>query len=526
MPGGGATVIGPIMKRKISAIMAADIAGYSRLVAEDEEETLRRLESYRSVFQDFTTRFAGRIFNTAGDAILSEFPSSVDAVRCAIDLQESLRTRNLAYPASRHMSFRIGVTIGDVVERDGDLLGDGVNIAARLAGFAEPGGICISRAVHEQVANKLSVTFVDIGEQEVKNIPTPIHAYLLALGGAAARPVAPAPAAVPQRQRGSALRPTAIATAAVAVAAVAAFLFFTLAQGPGGPAQAPAAGGDTATEQPAPPGPRRVEELVPETIPFIPDRQRANIRIAYLPAPDHKALAISNLLGAFISNQKDDETAIAEAMARCQSATPARKCELYAVGDQVVWQHGRPPMPPEPWVTRDPSIETPFAIDAIPIITDQARSNLERNYKNARTPKAAAISSQGTQNTSVNQSSIDEAVRRALETCGSFAGAPCMIVAIDNVFVVPIPTYAKATGLFRAAGSIALAPDMREDVTRQLANARSGWNAVAAGANGRPGLMLKAVSEHDAVEGALKDCGRKDRACRVIAIGPFAVEPK
>src|SRR5580704_13615186 len=165
------------MKRKIAAIFAADIAGYSRLVAEDEEETLRRLASYRQVTDDFIARYGGRIFNTAGDAVLAEFSSAVEAVRCAIDIQESLRTRNLAYPPSRHMSFRIGITIGDVVERDGDLLGDGVNIAARLEGLAEVGGICVSRAVHEQVANKLSVQFADIGAQEVKNIPNPVHAF-------------------------------------------------------------------------------------------------------------------------------------------------------------------------------------------------------------------------------------------------------------------------------------------------------------------------------------------------------------
>src|SRR5713101_4752329 len=162
------------MKRKIAAIFAADIAGYSRLVAEDEEETLRRLASYRQVTDDFIARSGGRIFNTAGDAVLAEFPSAVEAVRCAIDIQESLRTRNMAYPASRQMSFRIGITIGD-------LLGDGVNIAARLEGLAEVGGICISRAVHEQVANKLSVQFADIGAQEVKNIPTPVHAYMVAM---------------------------------------------------------------------------------------------------------------------------------------------------------------------------------------------------------------------------------------------------------------------------------------------------------------------------------------------------------
>jgi class 3 adenylate cyclase len=209
------------MKRKIAAIMAADVAGYSKLVAEDEEETLRRLAAYRAVFDDFIAKAGGRIFNTAGDAVLAEFPSAVEAVRCAIDVQESLRTRNLAYPPSRQMNFRIGITIGDVVERDGDLLGDGVNIAARLEGLAQVGGICVSRAVHEQVANKLSVLFDDIGEQQVKNIPAPVYAYMLKLhveDGSAAEPKKSAP-----WLRWT--RPAAIALAGVgAIAAAAAYL--------------------------------------------------------------------------------------------------------------------------------------------------------------------------------------------------------------------------------------------------------------------------------------------------------------
>ena len=165
------------MKRKIAAILAADAVGYSRLVAEDEEDTLARLASYRGVFGDFVTRFGGRIFNTAGDSILAEFESAVDAVRCAVDIQESLRARNLAYTPSRQMSFRIGITIGDVVERDGDLLGDGVNVAARLESVAPDGGICISRSVYEVVANKVSLEFSDRGQQYLKNIPDPVHAY-------------------------------------------------------------------------------------------------------------------------------------------------------------------------------------------------------------------------------------------------------------------------------------------------------------------------------------------------------------
>jgi len=168
------------MRRKIAAILVAHIADYGRLVADDEEEALRRMASCRSTIDDFIAIAGGRIFNTAGDALLAEFPSAVEAVRCAIDIQESLRTRNLAYPTSRQMSYRIGIGIGDVVEREGDLLGDGVNIAARLEGLAEIGGICISRAVHEQVTGKLSARFIDIGARKVKNIPTPVHAYVVA----------------------------------------------------------------------------------------------------------------------------------------------------------------------------------------------------------------------------------------------------------------------------------------------------------------------------------------------------------
>ena len=169
------------MKRKIAAILAADVAGYSRLVAEDEEGTLRRLASHREVFDDFVQRYGGRIFNTAGDSAMCEFDSAVEAVRAAIDIQESLRTRNRADPPGRRVQFRIGITIGDVVERGTDLLGDGVNIASRLESLAEPGGICVSRSVHEAVANKVSVPFRDIGQRRVKNLQ-PVHAFAVGPG--------------------------------------------------------------------------------------------------------------------------------------------------------------------------------------------------------------------------------------------------------------------------------------------------------------------------------------------------------
>jgi adenylate cyclase len=507
------------MKRKIAAIMAADIAGYSKLVAEDEEETLRRLESYRAVFADFVSRFSGRIFNTAGDAILAEFPSAVDGVRCAIDVQESLRTRNLAYPASRQMSFRIGITIGDVVERDGDLLGDGVNIASRLSGLAQPGGLCVARTVYEQVANKLSVAFVDIGEQEVKNIPTPIHVYALALAGQDRRLLS-------RQKRGSPLTwPVAVMAASIAAVAVAGLFYFTAGR-PGGPA---GADGSFATAAASLPAPRPPEMLVPEIVPFIPDRQRLAIRTAYMSAPDHKAIAISIAQAAFITDQKDDETARAAALEAChrltEQFTPGQRCDIYAVGNDVVYGRGRPPMPSEPWFVRDPSIEAPFAVEAVPLANDFFRTNLQKFYLNGRTSKAFAVSPQGVGGIYVGQNSPEEAVRRALELCGSRAGVACVIVALDDALVVPIPSTMKAVGLFRAASNPAIAPEARDDVARRLGNPR-GWSAVAVGASGRPGLMLRAASEQDAIDRALMDCGRLDRACRVVAIGPFTVEPK
>ena len=175
-----ATAPEPRLRRKIAAIMAADVAGYSRLVAEAEEDTLRQLAAAREIFDALVAQGGGRIFNTAGDSVMCEFDSAVEAVRVAIEIQQSLSARNAPIAPERRLEFRIGLTIGDVVERGTDLLGDGVNIAARLEGLAPPGGICISRSVHEAVANKIAIEFQDIGARQVKNIPQPIHAFVIA----------------------------------------------------------------------------------------------------------------------------------------------------------------------------------------------------------------------------------------------------------------------------------------------------------------------------------------------------------
>lgn len=165
------------MKRKIAAILAADIAGFSKLVAEDEEGALERLGSARDHFVTSIDQYGGRVFNEAGDSILAEFQSAVDALRCAVEVQQHSRTLSRDEPRDRRMLYRIGLTIGDVVERDGNLLGDAVNVAARLESLAKPGGICISRSVHEHVSGKIAVRFLSLGEQKLKNIPARQHAY-------------------------------------------------------------------------------------------------------------------------------------------------------------------------------------------------------------------------------------------------------------------------------------------------------------------------------------------------------------
>lgn len=191
---------GPPLKRKIAAIVAADVAGYSRLVALDEERTLRAFAAAREIFDGRVHRAGGRIFNTAGDSVMCEFDSAVEAVRAAIDIQDAIAGAGAGTDPARRIAFRIGITIGDVVERGQDLLGDGVNIAARLESIAPPGGICISRSVHEAVAGKIPARFDDMGLRPVKNLPQPLHAFMFHRGSDALRPGEPI-SVEPRRER-------------------------------------------------------------------------------------------------------------------------------------------------------------------------------------------------------------------------------------------------------------------------------------------------------------------------------------
>src|SRR5215469_9194254 len=186
--------------RRLAAILAADVAGYSRLMGADEEGTLDRLKILRrELIEPKLEEHRGRLVKTTGDGLLVEFSSVVDAVRCAVELQRAMIDSNADVPEDRRITFRIGINLGDVIIDGDDIYGDGVNLAARLEALAEPGGICISRAVRNQIRDKLPYAFEDMGERSVKNIARPVRAYAMS----AAAVSAPVGAAEAQPRRPS-----------------------------------------------------------------------------------------------------------------------------------------------------------------------------------------------------------------------------------------------------------------------------------------------------------------------------------
>src|SRR3974390_2760322 len=183
--------------RRLAAIVAADVAGSSRLMGLDEVGTARTLREHRKVTDALVAKHGGRLVKTTGDGVLLEFPSVVDAVEYAVAVQTVMAERNDGVPEDRRMLYRIGINLGDILIEGDDILGDGVNVAARLEGIAEPGGICLSSSAYDQVRGKVAVEFTDLGEQTLKNIARPIRAYAVGPGGQAHQ-TAPLPSSAPR----------------------------------------------------------------------------------------------------------------------------------------------------------------------------------------------------------------------------------------------------------------------------------------------------------------------------------------
>ena len=211
------------IKRKLTAILSADVKGYSRLMGEDEEWTLRTLNAYRELMGSLIQQHRGRVVDAPGDNVLADFPSVVDAVQCAVEIQQVLRAKNAMLPESRRMEFRIGINLGDVIEEGDSIYGDGVNIAARLEGLAEAGGICISGSAYEQIENKLPLRYEYLGELEVKNIAKPVRVYRARI-----EPGEPSEAKVKAKVEGKNWKYLTIAATVVVIIAAAALWQFVL----------------------------------------------------------------------------------------------------------------------------------------------------------------------------------------------------------------------------------------------------------------------------------------------------------
>jgi adenylate cyclase len=196
-------------ERRLAAILSADAVGYSRHMAEDEDATVRRITAYREQMAVLVRQHRGRVVDAKGDNLLAEFPSVTDATACAVQIQRVLRVRNADLPSDRKLEFRLGVHLGEVVVEGDSIYGDGINIAARLEGLAEPGGICISEAVRDQVKTKLDLDYDDLGEQSLKNIAKPVRLYRVRFDEARAD----SPKATGHRR--TRLKVAAISTAAV-----------------------------------------------------------------------------------------------------------------------------------------------------------------------------------------------------------------------------------------------------------------------------------------------------------------------
>jgi adenylate cyclase len=278
----------------------------------------------------------------------------------------------------------------------------------------------------------------------------------------------------------------------------------------------------------APPPQAAGEKIASASVPFISERARRELANEYVPKSAYKAFAlnISGFIGYSLDQPSEDVAkivALDQCSRRAENAQWPRKCELYAVGDTVVYPHP-PPMPPAPWVRHDAATERPFVTKDMPLVRDQSRERLEKSYLSGRKSKSIALGPGGQFFYSSGSDSIEESTRRTLESCGALADVPCMIVTVDDVFVVTVPSLMNATGFFYAATSLSIAADERADLARKLNEASTGWNAVAVGTSGHPGLGLKAVSERDAINDALGNCAKRDSDCHVIAVGPFMVE--
>jgi class 3 adenylate cyclase len=495
----GRLLVSP-MRRTLTVILASDVAGYSRLVAAREEDTIRRFTQASSVFWDLVKKHQGSVFNTAGDAILARFDSAVDAVRCAIDIQDANNAENEQIPDEQKLLFRIGVAIGDVlVSEDGDLLGDAVNVAARLESLAEAGGICISDDVRSHVLNKIQLNVIDLGDQNLHNIPRAIRAFRVVASHFDL-------IAAPERrlQQKMAKRPIAwIAAGALALCVVGAGIV----------------GWQMHSQfQAAPVGSE--EPFDNSKIPLITDRARDSLA-NYEGESDYKSLAISREGHGLAVGAVDVDVAKREALDRCNQRYQKGICRTYAVGNKVVWSKPKFPLPAD---MRFTTLDTPFTPEEIKLlIWASVSGDRFRTYMERPQHKALAIASR-TNWLAYNHSDPGEAGRLATERCSDRAQTPCLLVSINGLPTQRIPKTYQISGTF----TLAAETDMTDADKERIGKIYIGddWRALARGILPHWYAVNKMPSEEAAVAEVMKNCREVDKICFLHAIGNFRVGDK
>jgi adenylate cyclase len=528
----------PTLVRRLTTIVAIDVVGFSTMSARDEEHALDLLGARMATAEAVVKHHRGRVFKLTGDGLLAEFASPVEAVRAGLEIQEAMRAANAPAGPDNQLILRIGINLGDVVESGDDLMGDAVNVAVRLESIAPAGGICVSAAIYEQIVGKLTLGAVDMGEQHVKNIPRPIHAYRLTTEGAA-----PVAAVAPQPLAGKGSSRLVIAAGAVAVAAIMAVAGIWLLHERSQPG-APVPAVEVSAPSPAiaatpPPAPAPLAAaMAPRVydaadVPFVPDWRRRALE-NYGRAEGAKAIAI-NARGifAFATRRIDDTIARRLALEHCDKAVQREvpivrefdRCMTYAVENDVVWSYRLPPLPPPPYVpaTRpSPSIVLDPA--TVPLIRDASRQNLAEHYLKSDRKRALVLGRNHFDWWAPSETESD-AIRRNLQTCGHITGRPCVVYAVGEQVVVRAPQRYRVVDILTPQDLTNLDASQKEAVERYLV--ADDWRAIAVARNGRMGIAIGRASENAAADDAVRDCARAGGTeCAVSAVGPFLVTPK
>jgi class 3 adenylate cyclase len=421
------------VERRLAAILALDVVGYSRMMGVEEVATLAALKAHRSAFVDpVVARHHGRLVKTTGDGLLLEFASVVDAIGCAIAIQRGMLSRNRDVAPEKRIVFRIGINIGDIIIDDGDIFGDGVNVAARLEALCEPGGICISRSANEQVRDKLSLSFADLGEHSVKNIARTIGVFGLSASDIAALPeeqptlaAASAVSASARPRKGNVILPLAVA--GVASAGLALWVLGTMIL----PVTPPLTFED------------QLQAALAKSIPAAPAESRKESVLGYARTAPNRAMAVAPKAGKlrYTANWPTRDLAAEKVLEKCQHRYD-EPCALVAVNDTV-----EPAGAAGVWpVTDAPRVRYSgtFRPDQIPGLRDEDLQRKEiANYLAETGPKAAAYNVWGFLTVAKGTASQRQAEEQALQACRDEAtrlktADACHLYATGNRVVLPL----------------------------------------------------------------------------------------